>query len=188
MTSATIRSSSRRAAHVVEDLREVEVALGCAGRHHVVDLRVALGVQRGEGEVFELLLDVLHAQPVRERRVDVERLLRDPLLLPVRQRRERAHVVEPVGQLDDQDPQVLGHRHEHLAHRRGLLLARESNSTRSSFVTPSTMRGDLVAELGLDGVDREPGVLDGVVQQRGGDRDVVEAEIGHDARHRERDG
>src|SRR3712207_7707718 len=44
-------------------------------RSHVVDLGVALGVQRGEGQVLQLLLDVLHAQPVRQRGVDVDGLL-----------------------------------------------------------------------------------------------------------------
>jgi hypothetical protein len=56
-----------------------------------------------------------------KRRVDVERLLRDPLLLVDRHAGERAHVVQSVGQLDEQHPEVLGHRHQHLAHRRGLL-------------------------------------------------------------------
>ncbi len=31
------------------------------------------------------------------------------------------HVVQTIGQLDDQHPEVLGHRDQHLAHRRGLL-------------------------------------------------------------------
>ena len=42
-------------------------------------------------------------------------------LLPRRHGGDRPHVVEPVGQLDDQDPEVLGHRHQHLAHGGGLL-------------------------------------------------------------------
>ncbi len=64
-------------AHLGEHLGEVEVALGRAGRHHLVDLGVALGVQRGEGEVLQLLLDLLHAEAVGQRGVDVERLLGD---------------------------------------------------------------------------------------------------------------
>ena len=47
--------------------------------------------------------------------------LGDALLLPRRHRGDRAHVVEAVGQLDDEDPQVLGHGHQHLAHGGGLL-------------------------------------------------------------------
>ena len=50
-------------------------------RDHVVDLGVALRVQRGEGQVLELLLDLLHAEAVGQRGVDVEGLLGDALLL-----------------------------------------------------------------------------------------------------------
>ena len=71
-------------AHLLEHLGEVEVALGRPGGDHVVDLGVALRVQGGEGEVLELLLDVLHAEAVGQRRVDVERLLGGALLLPLR--------------------------------------------------------------------------------------------------------
>ena len=45
----------------------------------------------------------------------------------------------------------------------------ESNWRRSSFVTPSTTAGDHRAEFRLDGDEREAGVLDGVVQEGGGD-------------------
>ena len=55
-------------AHVLEHLGQVDLALGRAGGHHVVDLGVALRVQRGEAQVLELLLDVLHAEAVGQRR------------------------------------------------------------------------------------------------------------------------
>ncbi len=42
--------------------------------------------------------------------------------LSARQCVERAHVVQPVGELDDDDADVLGHGQEHLAHVLGLLL------------------------------------------------------------------
>ena len=112
---------------------------GVRGTDQVVEFGEALGMQRGERQVFELLLQLLHAEAVGQRRVDVEGLLGDPLLLLERHRGERAHVVQPVGELDDEDPQVLGHRHQHLAHRGGLLLLRESKRIRSSLVTPSTI-------------------------------------------------
>ena len=62
----------------------------------------------------------------------------------------------------------------------------ESNSSRSSLVTPSTIAADVVAELVDEVVERERGVLDRVVQQRARERDVVEAEIGEDHRDAER--
>jgi hypothetical protein len=53
-------------------------------------------------------------EPVRERRVDLERLLRLLHLLLLAQVLDRAHVVQPVGELDQDDADVLRHRHDHL--------------------------------------------------------------------------
>ena len=108
--------------HLGQRLGEVDVALGCPRADEVVEFGEALRVQRGERQVLQLLLQLLHPEAVRQRRVDVERLLGDALLLVDRHRGDGAHVVEAVGELDDEHPQVLGHRHEHLAHRGGLLL------------------------------------------------------------------
>ena len=61
-------------------------------------------------------------EPLRQRRVDLHRLAGDALLLLDRQGVQRAHVVEPVGELDEDDPDVLGHRQQHLSDVLGLLL------------------------------------------------------------------
>ena len=170
------------------DVVDVGVALGSAIGDHVVDLGVALRVQRGEAQVLELLLDLLHAEAVGQRGVDVERLLRGALLLPRRERGDGAHVVQAVGQLDDEDPEVLGHRHEHLAHRGGLLGLLGVEVDPLQLGDPVDDRGDLGAEALLDLVEGDDGVLDRVVQQRGGDRDVVHPVAGDDAGHRQRMG
>ena len=171
-----------------DDLVDVGVALGCAVGDHVVDLGVALRVQRGEAQVLELLLDLLHAQAVGQRRVDVERLLGGALLLPRRQRGDRAHVVQTVGELDDQDAQVLRHRHEHLAHRGGLLglLGVEVDPLELGDAVDD--RGDLGTEVLVELLQGDDGVLDRVVQERGGDGDVVHPVAGDDAGDRERMG
>ncbi len=64
----------------------------------------------------------------------------------------------------------------------------ESNWSRSSLVTPSTMAATSGPNSLLDVFVGDGGVLDRVVEQRGGDRDVVETEIGEDHRHAERVG
>ena len=129
------------------------LALGRAARDHLLDLGVALRVQHREREVLELPLHVGDAEPVRERRVDVERLLRDPALLRLGQRRDRAHVVEAVGELDEQDADVLRHRHEHLAQRRGLLRLLGVELEPVELGDAVDDRGDLGAELLLEVVD-----------------------------------
>ena len=118
---AVMLTSARRSEISVTISSMYRVALGGTTRHHVVDLGVALGVQRGEAQILELLLDLRHAESMGQRGVDVEGLLRRAFLFPGGHAGERAHVVETVGQLDDQHPQVLGHRHQHLAHGGGLL-------------------------------------------------------------------
>ena len=110
-------------------------------------------MQHREREVLELPLHVLDAEPVRERRVDVERLLRDALLLRLGQRRDRAHVVQPVGELDEQDAHVLRHRHEHLAHRGGLLRLLGVELQPVELGDAVDDRGDVGTEVGDEVVD-----------------------------------
>ena len=172
--------------HLLEHLIEIRLALARGLQHHRLDLDVALRVQHREREIFELPLHVLDTESVRERRVDVECLLRDPLLLPVGERSDRAHVVQPVGELDQQDSHVLGHSDEHLAHRRGLLRLLGVELEAVELGDAVDDRADIVAELGDEIGERERGVLDRVVQQRAGERDVVEAEVGEDHRDAER--
>jgi len=57
-----------------------------------------------------------------DRRVDLERLARLLELLLLRQRAERAHVVEAIGKLDQDDAHVARHRDDHLAVVLGLRL------------------------------------------------------------------
>ena len=176
----------------VAQLRQHEaqsiLALGRARPHHLLDLGVALRVQHRERQVLELPLHVGDAEPVRERRVHVEALLRDAALLHLGQRRDRLHVVEPVGELDEQDPDVLGHRHEHLAERRGLLRLLGVELEAVELRDAVDDAGDLGPEPRLDVLEGDLGVLDGVVEQRAGEGDVVEAEAGQHHGHAERVG
>ena len=170
-------------AHVDEDPGEILLALRRPGRHHLLDFGVALGVQRGEGQVLELPAHLLHAEAVRQRRVDVERLLGRAALLPLGHDGQGAHVVQPVGQLDQQHPPVVGHGHEHFADGGGLLRLLRVE-------LEAVELGDPVHHLGHPGPERlgdrlegEAGVLHRVVQERGGHGLRVEAELGHDGGH-----
>ena len=64
----------------------------------------------------------------------------------------------------------------------------ESNCSAVELGDAVDDRGDVGAELALDVVGGDGGVLDRVVEQRGGDGDVVEAEVGEDQRDPERVG
>ena len=94
--------------------------------------------------------------------------------------------MEPVGQLDDDDPRIPGHGDEHLAEGGRLL--------RLPGVEPQPVElGDPVhdarhdgPEVALEIVQDDTGVLHRVVQEGGGDGDVVQAQLAHDGGHRRR--
>src|SRR3546814_2078166 len=59
-------------------------------------------------EVFQLLLQVLHADAVGQRDIDLHGLLGDPLALVRRaDEMQRPHVVQAVGQLDQQHADIV---------------------------------------------------------------------------------
>ena len=170
--------------HVLDDVLQEHIAPRRALGHQPGDLVVALGEQGGEGQVLKFPLDGVHAQPVRERREDLQHLARLLLLLGPRQVAQGPHVVQPVGELDDQDPDVAGHGDDHLADRLGL--GRVAVFDLVELGHAVDQRGDVVAEVAAQLGQRVGGVLDGVVQQRRAQRLVVHAELGQDRGHRQR--
>ena len=170
----------------VGGLGDVTLAVGAPLGDHRLDLGVLARVQRLEGEILELPLERVDTEPVRERRVDLERLPRLLDLLLLAEVLDRAEVVEAVGELDEDDAHVLGHRHDHLpvVLRLRLLAGLELDARQLRDAVDE--RGDLVAELLADGVELDAGVLDDVVEERGGDRLLVEAQAGADRRDADR--
>ncbi len=109
--------------------------------------------------------------------------MRLALLLVARHVAERPHVVQPVGELDDQDADVAGHRDHHLADGLGLGGGAVLDLVQLGDAVDEGR--DVLAELAAQLVQGVGGVLDGVVQQRGADRLGVHAEFGEDRGHRE---
>ena len=139
-----------------------------------------------ERQLLQLVLDLAHAEPVGDRRVDVARLLRDldpPLL---RQVVQRPHVVQPVGELDEDDADVVHHREQHLAEVLRLPLLARRERDRPQLGDPFDDVGDVGAEELLDPLDRGLRVLDDVVQEPGGNRHDVELHVGELVGHFER--
>jgi hypothetical protein len=173
---------------LVDHLGQVLLALRLALGGHAHDLFVALGVQRGEGQVLQFPLDLVHAQPVGQRRVDLQRLARLALLLLAWQVADVAHVVEPVGQLDQQHADVAGHGDDHLADGLGLGRLAGLEADPVQLGEPVGDLAHLWPELRLDLGHGHRGVLDHVVEQRRDDRGRVQPEVGHDHRHAQRMG
>ena len=164
---------------------QVAVALGqrIEPLHHH---RIGFRIERAERQVLELLAHLLHAHAAGERRIDVERLLGDAAARRRRHELQRAHVVQAVGELDQQHADVVGDRQQQLAQVFGLLGLARDQLQPLQLGQPLDQRADLVAEhlvdLGAGGL----GILDGVVQQRRDDGGIVELEIGEDRRDLER--
>ena len=108
----------------------------------------------------------------------------EPPLL--RQVGQRPHVVQPIGQLDQDDADVVDHREQHLAEVLRLPLLARREPDRADLGDALDHVGDLGPEELLDALDRRQGVLDDVVQQPGGDRDGVELHVGQEIGHGER--
>ena len=161
-------------------LGDVDLALVALLGDQLLDLGVLARVQGREGEVLELPLDRVDPEPVGERRVDLQRLARLRHLLLLRQGAERAHVVEAVGQLDQDHPDVGGHRHHHLAVVLGLALVAALEGDPGQLGDAVDQLGDLLAELVADLLEAGAGVLDRVVQQRRAERLGVEPHAGAD--------
>ena len=83
---------------------------------------------------------------MRQRREDVERLLGLLDLLLLRKRLERAHVVEAIGQLDQDHPDVVGHRDHHLPVVLRLLLVAALEGDAGELGDAVDQLGDLLAE------------------------------------------
>ncbi len=147
---------------------------------HPRDLMELGRLQVVERQVLKLPLDARYPQPVRERSVDLHRLARLLVAALLGQRRERPHVVQPVRELDEDDPDVLGHRDEHLAQIVGLGLGKRFELDLAELGHPVDKVGDLVAEALADLVERNLGVLHDVVKQRGLQRRGVHVQLGED--------
>jgi hypothetical protein len=158
----------------------VTLAVGTALGDHGLDLCVLARVEDLEGEILELPLEGVDAQPVGERRIDLERLARllDLLLLP--EVLDRAKVVEAVGELDEDHADVLGHRHDHLAVVLRLSLLTRLELDAGQLGDAVDERGDVLPELFANRFELDARVLDDVVQERGGDRLLIEPQAGAD--------
>ncbi len=94
---------------------------------------------------------------------------------------ERAHVVQAIGELDEEHADVVRHRQQELAQvlRGALVLGLRLDLGQLGDAVDEAR--DVGAEALLDLLVGGERVLDRVVEDRGGDRLVVEPQVGQDA-------
>ena len=136
--------------------------------------------QMPKGEALEFLAQALHAHAAGERRIDVERLLSDARALLLRDEMQRAHIVQAVGELDEQHAHVFGDGEQQFAEI--LALPRLLGDEIELFDLGQALDefADLFAKQPVDLLARGVGVFERIVQNGRDDRRVVELQIGED--------
>ena len=93
---------------------QIAVALG-QRLESLRDHRMRIGIEHAERQILEFLAHFLHAHAAGERRIDVEGFLGDAAARGRQHEFEGAHVVQAVGELDQQHADILGDRQQQLA-------------------------------------------------------------------------
>ena len=166
-------------AHSLDQLLALAPLFGDFARKVAVGFRL----EKLEAKILELPLDVRHAQAVGKGSVDFPRFQRDSLPFLIPQMLERAHVVQSVRELDQDDPRVLRHREQQLAIVLDLLLG----------IGPELHAGDLGQSIDHGGdfptkdithVFQSGGrILDDIVDQGAREGDRIQMQLGQDGGH-----
>ena len=107
----------------------------------------------------------MHSHAACQWRIDIHRFPCDPFALFCAKVADGSHVVQPIGQLDQDDPEVLGHGQHHLAQVLGLGLGLVLEVDLGEFGDAVNAAGDVVAELFPQVFHRDIGILDDVVEK-----------------------
>ena len=166
---------------------QIAVALG-QRIEALLDHPIGFRVEGAEGKVFQLLAHFLHAHAAGERCVDVERLLCDAAARGCGHEFQGAHVVQAVGELDQEHADIVGDGEQELAEILRLLGLARHQFQPLQLGQALDQRADLMAKNLVDLGPRRLGVLDGVVQQGCDDGGVIELQPGQDRRDLERVG
>ena len=145
-------------------------------RHHGMRIRH----QMAEGKIFQFLAHILHAHAPGERSIDIERLLGDARAFLLRHVVQRAHIVQPVGKLDEQHAHIFGNGKQQLAEIFGLRGFLRHEIELLDLRQTIDQRADILAEDLVDLFSRRLRILDRVVQHCGNDGRIVELQIGED--------
>ena len=143
---------------------------------HLVGVRIEFA----ERQILELVAHLLHAHAAGERSVDFKRLVGGAAPRLGRLVRQRAHIMQAIGELDQQNPNIVGDCQEELAQILGLLGLFGHEFEPLQLGQAFDQEPNLVTEHTVDLCPGGVGVLDRVVQERRRNRGVVELEIGED--------
>ena len=165
---------------VFKNIGQIDIALWSTGGNHVIDFGVSLWVKGSETKIFKLLLEFLHAEAMSKWCIDVESFLRRAMLLPCGHCGNGPHVVKSISELDDEDAEILRHRHEHFANCGCLLCFFAIELDAIEFCDAVNNSSDVLTEFFLDIDQRCASVFHRIVQKRCSNCDVIKAKFGTD--------
>ena len=165
-----------------DDLAQ-ELPLAASGpAKRAIQYPIAKRCESLESQIFQFHLQAVHAQAVGDRSVDFQRLLGDSALLSRRQVVDGAQVVGPVGELDQDDPQILHHGQEHLAEGLGLGFGGAVEAQLVQLADAVHQQRDVFPESPVDVVQSAGRIFENIVQQRRLDRAGIKVQVREDAR------
>ena len=171
-------------AQLVDHQFNVFFPLGPLHAHFPGYVLVALRVDVAQGQILQFLLDSVHAQAVGQGRVNIQGFLGNGDL-PVRGLIfQRAHIVQPVRQLDQNHPDILAHGQDHFAKGLRLLLLPVRKVQLIQLRHAVHQAGHLVPKLILDRLQGHVfAVLHRIVQKRRGNGGGIHHQFCNDAGH-----
>ena len=123
------------------------------------------GLDLLESEHLHFAHIFVHADPLRQWGVDIHRLACDALaLLRLFDEVQRAHIVQPVAQLDQQHTDILAHGEQELAQVLCSTLVLGHLLDLGELGNAVDQPCDIGAEIGLDVLDRRQRILDRVME------------------------
>ena len=143
-------------------------------------------MHRLEAEVFEFYANGVHAQPVGDGCIDFQGFLGDPPAFFARQDFQRAHVVQAVGELDQDHANVARHGHGHLLEVFGLCFGLGLEVHLGQLADAIDQFGHGFTELRLQRFLGNTGVFDHVMQHRGHQTLMVHVHVGKNIGHGKR--
>jgi hypothetical protein len=164
---------------VLDGVDQVPVALG-QFRQFARDGVIGLLVDVLEGEFLKLLAHFLHAHPTGQRSIDIHGFFGYAGAFFRRYMLQRPHVVQPVGELDQKHPHIIGNRQQQFAQVLGLLGPLGDKIEFLDLCQPFHKPPDILAEQLVDLRPRGRSVLDRVMQQRHRDGGFIEPHLGQD--------
>ncbi len=148
------------------------------------DVFIDIRAEEMEGMVFEFPFPTRNTEAVGERRVDIEGFSGDAFNFIFREVFDGAHVVEAVGEFNEQDADVGGDGNKHFTEVGGLFFFLSSSAggeaEGSDFSHTFDDAGDVGAELLIDLFSGEGGIFEYIVKETGCDGGGIEMELRED--------